>query len=419
MRWLVLLLLMFPPPVLADEPFARTEIDSGEGIVPGQQVHVIVDVFAPDFFTSPPQFPLFEMPNALVTLPDARAQNMVQTIDGQQYSGIRRVYAVVPEKPGLFAIPELRIPLGWSVNGRAMTGEVTTKPIEFEVAQHTAIVFAAMDMEVTQSYDRDTSSLKVGDALVRTIVVTAAETQGLTMPAVDIGTVEGLRQYVKSPKIEERVPLGRGQTVTRRTETVVYTAEKEGTFTIPSLSYPWFDIDARRDAAATLPEREIKVAAAPAKSGIAISDERHSHEPVMERRRVMLVIVLLLVLTACVWFGRGLPLQARRLWSRLRQRRLDSYGYRLRRLRKTIRTAQPSEVYSALHGWARSEGYRTLNDWLIDRPSGVSTEVVSLERGLFGGGDTDFNRNALVSLLDRAVTEPLRPTSALPPLNPS
>jgi hypothetical protein len=91
MKWLPLLASLLTSPSYAAGPFARASIEATEGIVPGQQIRLIVEVFAPDFFTAPPEFPLFDIPNALVTFSADRAQNMVQTIDGQQYSGIRKV----------------------------------------------------------------------------------------------------------------------------------------------------------------------------------------------------------------------------------------------------------------------------------------------------------------------------------------
>ena len=110
--------------------FARASVDATDGIVPGQQLRVIVEVFAPDFFTAPPEFPLFDIPNALVTFSADRAQNMVQTIDGQQYSGIRKVYAVVPEQAGTITVPSIEIPLGWSMDGKPTKGNIATAPFQ-------------------------------------------------------------------------------------------------------------------------------------------------------------------------------------------------------------------------------------------------------------------------------------------------
>ena len=75
------------------------------------------------FLTSPPQFPLFDVPDAIVTLPDDRAQNMVETIDGVQYAGIRRTYAVIPEASGTFTLPPVVITFGYSQDGKPVAGE--------------------------------------------------------------------------------------------------------------------------------------------------------------------------------------------------------------------------------------------------------------------------------------------------------
>jgi hypothetical protein len=81
----------------AQEPIIRAKIEEAGTIVPGQQVHLVLNVLAPGFFTSPPQFPLFALPHALVTLPDERSQNVTDTINGIQFSGIQKRYSIIPQ----------------------------------------------------------------------------------------------------------------------------------------------------------------------------------------------------------------------------------------------------------------------------------------------------------------------------------
>ena len=121
---IALLLALSALPAIAAEPFARSAIEKTDTIVPGQQLRLTVDVFAPCFFTSPPDLPLFEMEDALVTLPEERAQNLVETIDGVQYAGIRRQYAIVPERAGSFSIPPISINFAYSADGAPTRGTV-------------------------------------------------------------------------------------------------------------------------------------------------------------------------------------------------------------------------------------------------------------------------------------------------------
>ena len=103
------ILLVVPTALWAADPIIRAQVVTQQPIVAGQQIQIQVDVLAPNFFLSPPQFPLFDLPNAVVTLSDARAQNMTETVDGETYAGIRRIYLVTPQLAGTFTLPPARI----------------------------------------------------------------------------------------------------------------------------------------------------------------------------------------------------------------------------------------------------------------------------------------------------------------------
>ncbi|URK87715.1 BatD family protein [Rhizobium sp. RCAM05350] len=156
---------------LGADPFALATIDNQGTIVPGQQVHLTVDVFAPNFFTSPPQFPLFDLPNTIVSLSDERAQNLTQTVDDVQYSGIRRAYTIVPEMAGTFTLPEVIISFDYSDDGKTVKGTARVPATTFTVGNVPGgnggtLPFAARGVVLTQSFDRDPAKLKAGEALV-------------------------------------------------------------------------------------------------------------------------------------------------------------------------------------------------------------------------------------------------------------
>jgi hypothetical protein len=273
MKWLpIALLLVTAGHGFAAEPFARVEIEDKGLIVPGQQVRIDVTVFAPDFFTSPPQFPLFDLPNAVVTLPDERAQNAVETVDGVQYSGIRRVYAIVPETSGHFSLPSVGIELGYSVDGKAIKGKALLPPFDFTVEAGelpgSTLTFAARNLTLTQAFDRDPATLKVGDALVRTITVFAEDTQAMMIPAVDVGKAGGVKQYAATIRTDDNVTVDR-RPGSSRIQTVTYTMEAAGSFVIPDVSYPWYDVDRHHQSTAILPSTKVTVVAAPPTSSQA------------------------------------------------------------------------------------------------------------------------------------------------------
>ncbi|WFR97580.1 BatD family protein [Rhizobium tumorigenes] len=425
MKWLPIVLLMVTASHgFAAEPFARVEIEDKGHVVPGQQVRLDVTVFAPDFFTSPPQFPLFDLPNAVVTLPDERAENAVETVDGVQYSGIRRVYAIVPETSGHFSLPSVWIELGYSVDGKAVKGEASLPAFDFTVAagelSGSTLTFAARNLTLTQGFDRDPASLKVGDALVRTITVFAEDTQAMLIPAVDVGEAAGVRQYAGTIRTDDNVSVDR-RPGSRRIQTVTYTVEAAGSFVIPDVSYPWYDVDQHQQSKATLPSTKVTVVAAPSsaqtiapvlQSGKDRPRVDHKHVPL-----VALIVLVALIAGGVVWRLRHRLLLQSARWI---QNYRNSDRQALRHLRKTIRIGSAAEIEEGLRQWSSRNGYRSLTDW-ADGNSQLRHQVESLQGHLYGGVDSVIDREGLakpILLPVHGKTPRRRERSNLPLLNP-
>jgi len=413
---------LLPWTAFAAEPFARASVEDDGKIVPGQQVRIDIDLFTPDFFTSPPQFPLFEMPNALVTLSEGRSENVRQTLDGVDYSGIRKSYAVVPQVSGTFTTPPIAIAFGYSINGAPAKGRVEAPSVSFTVAPSSGdspIAFAAMNLVIDQTFDRNPQTMKAGDALVRTITLTAGETQAMLMPPLNSGTADGLQQYRKPPKIEDGIANGR-DTVSRRTETYVYTADKQGSFRIPAISYPWFDVGSHETKIASLPEIPVTVVAAETGTAIApiVTDDAPRQSPHAIRQKLSIAIAGLLAIAALFWLARKiLPMLAAEIGS-ARQRHRTSYGYRLKQLRTVIQSGTEPEIYAALQSWSHSLGYRTLADWSARGPATLTTGIANLSQRLFHTGGAEIDRRQLSA--DAGFRQPaeIARSSPLAPLNP-
>ena len=423
----ILIAFLACSPVFAAEPFGRASIEGADGIVPGQQVHVVVDVFVPDFFTSPPQFPLFEVPDAMVTLSSERAVNMLQTIDGVQYSGIRRNYSVVPEKAGFFPLPKIGIELGFSVDGNPVKAQVTVALPTFDVAtaaDPTAAPFAARSLTIAQSFDRDPATLRAGDAIVRTIVVSAEDTQAMLMPPVVPGDVAGVARYVKAPVLADGVEQrGAGRNVgtqSVRSETIVYTTASEGSFSLPAISYPWFDVDAHESATATLPAVTLLVATAATTKRISPTLE-DKQAPSSGASKGILTVLLLgaidLAIALFAWRRFG---DIRAAVDAFRGRRRNNPKRRLRRLRTVIGVGPEDAIYRALQDWSRRLGHRTVAAWVAaEQNPRLAAQVAILERRLFRSRDAQLDRTALASAINLPTMKSMERKGSLPDLNPS
>ncbi|MGV1862574.1 BatD family protein [Rhizobium rhizogenes] len=423
----VAVLLMTARIALAAEPFAQASVDGKGDLVPGQQVHISVDIFVPDFFTSPPQYSLFELPNAVVTLPDERAQNLIRTVDGVQYSGIRRRYAVVPEAPGNFTLPEISIPLGYSRDGNPVKFEVKVPPVTFTVegisggsAQAQALAFAARGLQLDQSFDRDPAKLTAGDAFVRTITVFAEDTQAMLIPPVDIKAASGLRQYENPPRLEDnaRHDTAAGSS---RTQTVVYTADKAGNFDIPAITFSWFDIDGHKTQSASLPELKVTVSDVPPSQHVITPQVRDDARSPAARHALWLAPALLGVAIASmallIWLSRLII-----AWiEKAKKRRSGSLRGDLKRLRRIIHEGDDIGIYAALSQWAARLGHRSIAAWVSSEESQeLAAQVETLELRLFRSGVAEIDRKRLSALIDiRPARERGPKASRLPELNPT
>ncbi|KAA0968915.1 protein BatD [Aureimonas fodinaquatilis] len=407
---------------LAAEPFAKMSVDAGKSIVPGQQIHLVVEVYAPGFFTSPPDFPLFNIAGALVTLPAERAQNTVETVDGAQYSGIARRYAVVPQQSGSFAIPPVHIPFAYSSDGTPTKAEVITAPASFTVEDAGGLmVFSARDLTLTQSFDHDPATLHAGDALVRTITVTAKETQSMLMPPVITGTATGLDQYNQPPTIADGIASGRGETASQRTETMSYIAPHSGQFTLPEIRYAWFDEAAGVSKEATLPATLIGVAPASAQAGIAPATSPNQAGSFEHRRQVALWIGVALAIAGACWWLRTVPTAAMHGLQRVKAHIRSSRWSRLRQVRHAILHKDLPSAYNALHQLAAFSGYQTLKGYVDSENPALAEPVQQLESIVFNQSEEPFDRRRVARLITRPriANAAVAGTSILPELNPS
>ncbi len=425
MRWIIIVLFMLVSKTAPGaEPFARATIETQGNIVPGQQIRVLVEVFAPNFFTSPPQFPLFDLPDTLVTIPDERAQNTAQTIDDVEYAGIQRSYAVVPERPGTYTLPPLRIDFGYSVDGKPIKSFAVTNGATFNVSVSTegvhGIAFAAKGLTLTQSYDREPATLKKGDALVRTITIFAEDTQAMMIPALETGSADGLTQYIKPPQIADDVQIDRSHG-SSRTETITYMAEKQGSFVIPGLSYSWFDLDNGTQQIAVLPSVNVIVApTSPTSDHIAPElQNTGSTSTVWGVLPIFATIGLMLIVYSLWRFKRQIMQRTRQVLGWLKQYKTSRH-VRLRHLRSTIMTGDDQSIYIALQNWSQCLGHRSLDAWLDAQQSQqLRAEVTTLERRLFRSKDVAVDKRALAALVGAQAARTQRSRKPrLPELNP-
>ena len=68
----------------APRTLVRAHLEPTGPVVAGSEVKLVVDLLTTTWFTEAPNWPLFTVPDAIVSLPDEQADNLSEDIDGVQ-----------------------------------------------------------------------------------------------------------------------------------------------------------------------------------------------------------------------------------------------------------------------------------------------------------------------------------------------
>jgi hypothetical protein len=407
------------------QPVVRVSVAQKPPLLVGQQIRVDVQVFVPNFFMGAPRFPTLEVPGAIVTLSDD-AVNLNETIRGEAYAGILRSYLLVASSAGQYALPPAQVQVTYAaVPGQPPTTVGVALPrteltVEWPAGMSPADVPDGMlvaRVTVQQHLDRSDFSLRVGEALTRTIDSTAERTAAMFIPPPTFAAPTGVQTYPRDPVLRNSVD-GRGALVAgHRTDAVVYVFQRPGTFELPAIEFPWYDIGARRSRSATAPAITVTVAPSPTTASIAPEAEvpPPPAPPRRNWRRIGATGAAGLVLLSVVWMlWRRIPRWLAR-YSRHRAQAAASEPARFAQFKQACRHSRPAEAYGTLLDWMRTRPLATSGDWRQTGDPVFEEEVRRLEATLFApaAASSSWNGHELgkaAAGLRNARTEQIPPT---------
>ena len=397
MKRLLLILLCSLQPILAlAEPKVLVEaqlVPEGKALV-GGTLNLQVDVLTDTWFTAAPQLPKLDLPGAQVTPPSSEALHLNVQREGTTFFGLRFSYQITPNEARQFQIPALSIQ---AVPGQG-SGPVTvqTAPLDFVASQPEGVaagqqVLMARSLRFTQQIEPSHTPLRVGDNVVRRLVIEAEGAQAMRLPVPQFEEVEGLQRYVKTPKVE---PLGDGRgnvTGGRRVDEASYVIEQAGDYRLPAIELQWWDLTANQMRTATLPAQTLEAtgdSAYRAPFSIAEDLQALGQQTRIHIAQHWLLLAVLAVLggLAAYW---GLPWWRRGMvaWRGWRVRREQAYrqsaAFAWRQVPEQLR-GRPAQL-GALYLWSRrSQGVRTLGALAAEIPGPTAQRLLAFIKSSYG-----------------------------------
>ncbi|WP_111641899.1 BatD family protein [Marinimicrobium alkaliphilum] len=227
-----------------------------------------------------------ELEDALVV--EVAENRYRRQIDGVNHGIIENTFALFPQRSGELRIPALaysvslgssRRDLWGNLHGTGRSGlrrlRTESKMLEVQPIPGEARGerwMPARDVELSERWSRDPDSLQVGEPVTRSITINADGLSGAQITPLGEARIDGFSYYPDQPQTDEQRDASgvRGT----RMETVAMVPRRAGRHTLPEVTLRWWNTESQRFETATLPERRVRVQAAPG----SIEDDRQAVE---------------------------------------------------------------------------------------------------------------------------------------------
>lgn len=438
--------LWMPAPLYAAETepiIVRAAVgNADEDIWVGQRILLQVDVLARDGWAQIKSARDYEVPGAYVVRLQTQGTRMNEIISGVAYSGQRYELSLFAQKGGKIVVPPVPIDVvirRWGDQAGTESRQLKTPAVTFDVqippgAEKIPGIISTTELKARQAWAPQSQAFKVGDAVKRTIVLSAVDISGMAFTPLVYPSISGVGIYTDEPAVEDR--FNRGSLTGERTERVTYLFERDGNYELPEIDITWWDLVSKELKRVVLPSLEVRIA-----GGVGAEGQTASGPAVAVSRKIpiglmLVVFVLSGVLFFVAWRFRY-ALQSRwQHWLHVRSQSEKAYFLLFR---KACRQNDAKAAYNRLLAWLKhaasgrnhTRGVSTLKDLLETADCENLTKAVGdLEERLFKKAadpeaQTPWRGNALNSELarwrdrhKRTGGKPLTGEVTLAPLNP-
>ncbi len=419
-RWLLgLMLWSMALPALAIDARVRAVVDQPEGVWIGQQVVLKVELLSDGQSFGDQSIRLPDIPGALVLEDTVSTVRLNESVEGDTWQVLSYHYQMFPQRAGDIEIPPIDVAFTVSegYGSEPVPFALQTEPVALAVSSPPGVddpsgLVTTTKMTLTVEVSPDPQSLKVGDALTRTVTRSAPAVSGMAFAPMPLPVIPGVAVYPKPPDVDDR--SNRGELVGKRVESTTYVLQQDGQLTIPGIDFQWWDPVAGELHVESVPALEFEVAVnpdlipSPAERVLELADQRP-----------WLLFSAALMFVAAIAAGiRWLPAGLRRL-RRWQAARRISEGARFKRLLRACRQNDPAQAYNAYTAWLSGEDAPPSAALQEER---LVAELQRLQLALVGR-QSGWRADGLARALQRARLAGRRQarqraTQVLPALNP-
>lgn len=241
----------------------KTWISPDSNLVKGQQILLQVEVSTSQKWQGPLDIEHIEMEGAIILQRENFALHSSRNEKGKNWLVQLWSLVIYPQRAGEFILPNFFVNVGVvDAEGYVSRGAAHAKGLSFKVDENTAVAadiewIATPELTVTDDFDKSLEALSPGDALLRTVVISAQDLPAMMLPKMQLSDIEGLALYSQPVELVDKANRGDYQGI--RTERLTYVIQASGELIIPEQVFYWWDTNTNRLKEVRLAEYRLAV----------------------------------------------------------------------------------------------------------------------------------------------------------------
>ena len=391
----------------------------------GQQVTVNLDLKTTGFSFSNSHFNLPELSGAFLMQTDTTTIKFSENIDGETWQVIRYPLALYPLKAGQLEIPSIAVRFNTSAGfgSTVRAFEFQTEPLQLTVklppgVKEGALLVTTTSFQLDHDWQPQSGTAQTGDAFTLTVSRRASDISAMLLPPIPVFRTEGLAAYPQTPEVNDKT--SRGDLTGERIDSIIWVAEKPGSYNIPGIRFQWWDPESRELKQQIIPGLNLNILPLPTDETSADKIDKPGESD--SDYLWFLIVLFAASASAFLWF---------RFKPSTVQHNVETEKSTFSTLQKACKNNQPGQTHSALHAWLKwsspalssnsrivtlSEFARTCDD------DQLSVELNHLQEVLISS-DNNWQGNNLLNSLQRIrhkinKQKIVQSKSHLAPLNP-
>jgi hypothetical protein len=235
----------------------------------------------------------------------------------------------------------------WGVNAAETSYERSTPATSLQCnvppgAEGIRGLISTTRLEADQSWSSRPKTAAPGDAVTRTVVLSAEDVSGMAFPPMQHPEIEGVSLYPGQPSVSDET--NRGDLRGRREESVTYVFEQPGEVALPAITLSWWDVANRKLRRIELPGLELTIEGELAPEPVV---EAETVEPEVAQNRWLLAVEITILIVFGLWLG----LRLGRWYQGRRAAWLESEEAAFRDVKRALRTRDAGSISASGMRW--------------------------------------------------------------------